>query len=191
MVQKILGTQLYDVLLTRTQDTTLSLIDRSEFSNRTQADLYISLHANASPTPSKTSHGIETYYVDFPTSTPPTRDVGYLSLGVHNDHLAKKIESEYFKKNTNASQLLAQTVHHTMIKHLQKTNKTIGDRGVKTAPLKNLLRSVIPTIYVEVGFLSHQEEARKLATQEHQKKLAEGISYGIQEFIKNYQNVSL
>lgn len=191
MIQKILAAQKYDVVLTRTKDHNISLTERSEFANQNQADLYISIHANASPVQSHLCHGIETYYVDFPTSSKPSQDVGYLSFGIDNNQIFQSIESRYFKKNTRTSQRLAETLQSNIVNHLKKTDQTIHDRGIKTAPLKNLLRSIIPTVYVEVGFLSHQEEAQKLANTEYQQKLAEGISHGIKEFIKNRKNVSV
>lgn len=191
MVQKILSNQQHEVILTRTKDTNLSLTTRSELCNHLHGDLYISIHANASLTPSKTARGIETFYVDFPISNPPTRDVGYLSLDIKNYQALKNIESTYFKKNTHASHILAHTLQTNLIKHVKKTHKTVNDRGIKTAPLRNLLRSIIPTAYVEVGFLSHHEEAQSLATEKYQKELAEGISHGILAFIQKYKSLSI
>ena len=61
----------------------------------------------------------------------------------------------------------------------------LNDRGVKQAPFVVLTGATMPAILVEVGFLSNSNEARQLATAEHQQRLAEAIALGIDDFVRS------
>ncbi len=156
------------VYLTRERDQTLLLDERTTFANRQQADLFISIHANAAP--NKQSCGIETYCLSDTLFTAEGADtVGRL--------FAQQLEYKYAK-----SQKLAHTVHQSLLSTLPAHYK-VHDRHVKHNVAQVLVGTTMPAILVEIGYVTHEQEARLLTQKDYQASIAEGIVRGINTYL--------
>ena len=183
------------VILTRNSDRFVELRDRSGIANRKKADLFISIHCNASPN-SKVVHGTETF-----------------AMGLHkteeNLAVAKREnavilqEKDYEKKyqgfNLNsplayimlanrqnaylASSLsFADGVEQQFKKHAKRSS-----RGVKQAGFLVLVQTAMPSILIEAGFLSNVEEEKYLNSEEGQEEIAESIFRAFQQYKKDVE----
>lgn len=174
------------VLMTREKDVFIPLADRTKFANRNGAQLFISIHCNASL--SKKTYGCETYYVS--ESDNAERGAAAVlensviklemkELGVLGDDMLRTILQDMtYHEYVHKSISLASYVQAKMSGRLNLT-----DRGVKH-DLFYVLRGVAaPSILVEVAFLSYPQEEAKLANSSFRKKAAEAIFEGIKEYM--------
>ena len=151
----------YSVLTSRNTDKDVGLVSRADQANKSNADMFLSIHFNAGGRGA--SYGIETYYYkDRPEYTPA------INKDKHND--PERLEK---------SRKLAQKIQQSLV---SKTGAY--DRGVKRETFAVLRETSIPSILVELGFIDNQEEVSKIKTNEYQEKLADGIVDGIVEYYK-------
>jgi N-acetylmuramoyl-L-alanine amidase len=164
------------VQLTRTTDRTLTLRQRVAIANRVPADLFVSIHANASA--SRTQHGYETYVV-----TARGIDVDGRALrsdtttprpGVAPDIALVLDDVERGAAQWESADLAARVQHA-----LHDRRGGDGDRGVRQDAHHVLLGATMPAVLVEIGFLDHPIEGRQLADPAVQGQLADAISEAI------------
>ena len=164
------------VQLTRTTDQTLTLRQRVAIADRVPADLFVSIHANASPT--RTQRGYETYVL-----TARGIDVDGRALrsdtttprpGVDPD-LALVLDDV----ERGASQWEAADLAWRIQRALRDRRGPDGDRGVRQDAQHVLLGATMPAVLVEVGFIDHPIEGRQLAEPAVQAQLAEAITEAI------------
>lgn len=177
------------VIFTRNTDVFVPLIDRSRIANRHKADLFISIHANACPTPA--IRGTETFFLG-------------PSLSQTNLEIAKKENSvilleegydatyEGFDPNSSESYIMfemAQSVYLDLslyfadaIQQQFKTRIETPNRGIKQAGFLVLKLSSMPSVLVEAGFLSNQAEANYLNSDEGQHRIALSIFEAFKKF---------
>ena len=151
----------YSVLTSRNTDKDVGLVDRADQANKSNADMFLSIHFNAGGRGA--SYGIETYYYKARPEYIPA-----INKAKHND--PERLEK---------SRKLAQKIQQSLVR---KTGAY--DRGVKRETFAVLRETSIPSILVELGFIDNQEEANKIKTNEYQEKLADGIVDGIVEYYK-------
>jgi N-acetylmuramoyl-L-alanine amidase len=164
----LLATNGWKVLLTRTSDVDISLTNRVNFADACKADLFVSLHFNAAPSP--TNHeegGIETFCVT-PTGMPST-----LKRDFEDDTTLVFPNNRFDAENLR----YAMQVHRSLLK--------IGgarDHGVRRARFMTVLRGQNrPAILVEGGYLSNPREARRIADPAYRQKLAEAVAQALVE----------
>jgi len=151
----------YTVLTSRNTDKDVGLVSRADQANKSNADMFLSIHFNAGGR--GTAYGIETYYYK--------PEAGYTpAINKENHNNPDRIEK---------SRKLANKIQQNL---LYKTGAY--DRGVKRASFAVLRETSIPSILVELGFIDNQEEVNKIKTNEYQEKLADGIVDGIVEYYK-------
>jgi len=164
------------VQLTRTTDQTMTLRQRVAIADRMPADLFVSIHANASPT--RTQRGYETYVL-----TARGIDVDGRALrsdtttprpGVDPD-LALVLDDV----ERGASQWEAADLAWRIQRALRDRRGPDGDRGVRQDAHHVLLGATMPAVLVEVGFIDHPIEGRQLAEPAVQAQLAEAITEAI------------
>lgn len=179
------------VLLTREDDRFIPLQERTAFANRNQANLFISLHCNAAP--NRSASGIEVYFLSV-ARTDDARAVEMMENAV-----VEKYEGglEAVKRYDDLTYILMDMAQAEQLKessylaiklqaNLVKTTRA-KDRGVKQAGFYVLRGAFMPSVLVELGFISNREEERKLNNSEYQKLLAEAIYEGIKSYIFNYE----
>ncbi len=172
-----------EVIMTRTTDTYLTLEERTAIANTHRADLFISIHANASR--NRNAHGIETFFLNL------TTDNESIAVAARENATSEKNISELqeilndLMRNAkiNESSRLATYVQRSMYTNVSAQYNPTVNRGVKYAPFYVLLGAHMPSILVEAGFISNPRECRRLTDPEYQKALCNGIVEGIRSFI--------
>lgn len=174
-------------VLTRTTDTNVPLTQRTALANFNQADLFISIHLNSSP--SKSVKGAETYYLS------------QQATDLWASQLAQRENLETGEEVTPKGELnlvlweLAQVSHIRESAGLAETiqqefNGLLGtkDRGVRQAPFIVLEGAQMPAVLVEVAFLSNVLEARRLADTSFQDQATAALARAILDFKARYEN---
>jgi N-acetylmuramoyl-L-alanine amidase len=184
LAEKLRAELAFEVILTRDSDVYLSLEERTAIANTQNADLFISVHTNASL--NKNAHGIETFILNLATD-----DDAILVAARENATSAKNISDldsilKDLMQNAkvNESTRLASYVQQGMLHQLTKKYPKIQNKGVKKAPFYVLLGAEMPSILVEAGFISNLEECRRLIDPDYQDRLCQGIVEGIKRYIQ-------
>lgn len=174
-----------EVLLTREDDRTLSLEDRTRFANEKGADLFLSLHVNAAH--NRKAHGIETYTLNLNSDRYAMR-----LAARENASSERRIGDLQFiladlatKANTDDSVKLAKLVQQKMVSKARSRHgkDTIRDLGVKQALFFVLVGAKMPAILLETGFISHPEEGKRLQSGTYQEEVMRGVAEGVRQFI--------
>ena len=171
-----------EVVLTRRGDEYLPLEARTSLANRMGADLFLSIHANASEDPS--TRGIETYYLDFAAdpraeALAARENVGGLATMNHLDDLLQAIASN---SKLDESREFAETVQRTMLRTLRSVDPQIPDLGVKQAPFVVLIGARMPSILAEVSFLTNGNDATRLSTDVYRNLIVDALFAGIVQY---------
>lgn len=162
----------FTVCMLRSHDTFLALDQRTARANAYGSSaLFISLHANHAP--SAQASGIETFCLD--------RSLFKSIHGLETtlDVMVAPIQQNLYRR----SKEFAQNVHHGVITALEKSYGPIVDRHVRHAVAQVLVGTTMPGALLEVGFLSHPEEAKRLLDMQYQETIAQGIKSGILNFL--------
>lgn len=138
----------YRVVMTREDDTFVSLDKRAAMANEQQPDLFVSIHYNSAP--SAEAQGIEVFYF----------------LSKEN------------KARTQKSKKLAQNILKNVLKHTDANS-----RGVKSGNFLVIRETTVPAVLIEGGFLSNEAELLNIKNPDYVKKLAWGISKGIEDYL--------
>ncbi len=174
-----------EVLFTRTTDIFIPLAKRPALANSQKADLFVSIHLNASPDPH--AKGIETYYLNF-TTDPEAMRVAALENRANDMGLADLqdlIKVVLANTKLKESQLLGEKVQRELVRNLSKYYPNIEDRGVKYAPFLVLVGTRMPAILIEADFISNPLTAERFTQEEYLEKIAEGITKGIEAYIQS------
>ena len=171
-----------DVILTRDSDTFLPLEERTAIANTNDADLFISLHINAHPSPEV--KGFETYFLNLSTNDEAMRVAARENAtSAHQMSDLEDILSDIMQNSKiNESSRLAQQVHNSIANGLDTPPYTIKNMGVKQAPFYVLIGAGMPAILIELAFISNPEDARLLGDDTFIDKMTGEISKGILEY---------
>jgi N-acetylmuramoyl-L-alanine amidase len=176
-----------EVVLTRTRDATLPLAARTARANGESADLFVSIHANASR--SRRLHGIETYVLnnthDRATIRLARMENGLDLIAPRRDRAdLRYILSDLVQVGKmDESVALATAVQRGLVGRLAARYPDVADLGVKRGPFYVLVGAYMPCVLVETSFLSHPAEGRRLASADYRESIAEGIEAGIARFL--------
>lgn len=180
-----------DVLYTRSDDTFIPLEERTNIANQAKADLFISIHANSSR--DQGARGIETYYLNLKGSTEAmevaARENATAQGGVHElQDLVKKIAQT---EKIDESKELAEDIQDSLAKRIQKSGKTIRNRGVRKAPFVVLIGADMPSILTEISFLSNPADEKLLKQPEQRQRVAEGLYQGMVSYLQSMNSVTV
>jgi N-acetylmuramoyl-L-alanine amidase len=170
------------VVLTRTDDRFVPLEDRTALANSEDADLFISLHVNASP--NADARGIETYYLD------NTTDEAAIRLAARENATSRRnisdlqfILSDMIQNmKLEDSITLAHRLQTALVGGMSKVMGDVRDLGVKKALFHVLVGARMPSVLVEMFFISNRAEAKSMSQDSHQDALVESLYEGIQRF---------
>ena len=172
----------FEVVLTRTDDKTLSLKQRATTANQSRGDIFVSIHLNSLEP--ATTRGVETFYLG--PSEHPDHDAVAAAENQNSGYsladLRTLLDGIYVDARRDESKRLAQSVQDAVMRRLSKTDPAMTDRGVKTAPFVVLVATDMPAILAEVSCLSNPDEAERLGTATHRQTIAEALVSGIQAF---------
>jgi len=180
---KILQKRGYKVYYTRTSDKFIKLRNRTKYANQKNADLFLSIHANAAR--KKTLHGVETFFLS-PARSERSKNVAAL------ENKTDMQEMDYFSKQTFlnvfnrekiiAANKLALDVQQGMLNRLKSKYSGIRDGGVREAPFWVLVGAQMPSILIETGYISNKKERKRMFNSHYQDLLAKGIADGIDSY---------
>ncbi len=173
-----------NVIMTRDSDVFIPLEERTAMANARGADLFVSIHANASR--NIRAAGIETYFLNL------TQDPYAIEVAARENSASTKNISDLqgilkdLMKNTKISESnsLARNIQNSLPNRLSKKYSGIKNLGVKKAPFYVLIGANMPSILVEISFITNPREGRNLASPLYR----ENIAVGIYEGISNYMN---
>jgi N-acetylmuramoyl-L-alanine amidase len=184
-LEKMIRKQLKcDTIMTRSKDAYISLEERTAIANTQNADLFVSIHTNASP--DKRAFGMETYILNLATD-----DEAIRVAAMENATSAKNISDldsilQDLMQNAkvNESARLASYVQDGMDARLKKKYDYIRNKGIKQAPFYVLLGAEMPSILVETSFISNPRECKRLTSARYQNLICQGIVDGIKRYMK-------
>jgi len=172
----------FEVFLTRDTDVYLPLEERTAFANRNKADLFVSVHVNANEKDSL--QGVETYFLNLTTDAASMKvakrenamtsaSLGSLQLIIKDLMLNAKI---------NESSRFASSIQNSIVSSLEKSGHERKDHGVRQALFYVLLGAQMPSVLVEIGFITNAAECRLLHEEAYQNSIVDGIVRGISTY---------
>lgn len=172
------------VLLTRGSDKTLTLDDRVKFTNDNHADLFVSVHANAST--SKEQSGVQTYYLNNASDKAAERLAAQenKNVGRKLSDLDQIISTMVQNASTEESRELARLVHKSMVSGLSRKYSGVADQNVRSALFYVLVGVKCPSILVETSYLSNPKEEKRLKDDKYRSAVADSIADGVRQYVK-------
>ncbi len=155
----------FATLLTRTDDTYVSLAGRAAIANEQPNCVFISIHFDDAPRP--VAAGVETYYAAHQISSDPIRVLSWLPFLRRTSSEPANVES----------QSLAAFIQEALVTHTQAV-----DRGTRPQQFFVIANVRHPAVLVEGGFLTNTEEMNKLATSDYREQIAAAISDGVMRY---------
>ena len=189
-LEKRLKKRGHPVYMTRKSDRFLKLPQRTKIADKKKAVVFISIHANSVPKSKRNKvHGIETFFLQ------NTRDAKSQRIAARENKSVLKgttklsrnviIDSVLTGPKIVESNKLAIDVQRRMITNLRTKYSGVKDGGVRHAPFWVLVGASRPSILVEVGYISHPHERKRLFTPAYQELIAKGIAEGVDSYLGN------
>lgn len=174
----------YRVRMTRDRDEYLTLRQRVAFANRVDADLFLSVHANATPTHAQ--RGYETYVL-----SPRGLDVDGRALRLEEGRQRLGPSSEVAAILEDVERGLAQDTAADLAARIQKRLGTVwdraDDRGVKQDAMHVLLGATMPAVLIEVGFVDHAIEGHALLDPAVQTRVCDALADAVHSTLRPKQ----
>ncbi len=178
------------VILTRDGDQLIALDDRTALANNNKADLFISIHANA--TLRGFGKGAETYFLSAKATDDEARNLAAVEnnaiglnqevAGVGDDLkliLWDMAQTEYLSESSQLAEMIQKEMNEAL---------GITNRGIKQAPFRILMGATMPAVLIEVGFINNPAEEKMMKDSEYQMKIARAIFRSIQTFQQAQSN---
>ncbi len=180
---KMLGERLrkagFIVLYTREKDVYVALEQRTEMANKKKADLFISLHVNAST--DKNLNGLETYFLDLArTSSAATVAARENAVSVKSiSDLQFILTDLMLSAKLQESRELSRIMQGSMHGRAQRAGFGVANNGVRSAPFYVLMGARMPAALVEIGYLSNAADAKRIQSDTYLERLADGLAAGV------------
>jgi N-acetylmuramoyl-L-alanine amidase len=185
------------VLYTRKKDVAVGLDERAHLANANKADLFVSIHVNASPSP--TAYGTETWVMGLDKSeknmSVSKRENAVILL---EENYLERYEG--FDPTSPESQILFELTQSAFkensLKAAAKVEQQFKDRvgrrslGVKQGPFWVLWATSMPSILIELGFLTNAKEEQYLLNESNQELMASAIYRAIKEYKEELESVN-
>jgi N-acetylmuramoyl-L-alanine amidase len=182
-----------EVVLTRNIDEFIPLEERTAIANREGADMFLSIHANASR--QTTARGIETYFLNFATN-PEAEAVAArenATSGRTMGNLPELVKTIALNNKVVESRELATMIQTSMMRRLRLQNQTLRDLGVKQAPFVVLIGAQMPSVLAEISFLTNKSEASLLKQNSYRQRIAQALCDAVLKYqgsLKKVTNVA-
>jgi N-acetylmuramoyl-L-alanine amidase len=176
-----------EILMTRDDDRKVALDDRTAVANHAHADLFVSIHANASRRDS--AHGSETYFLSYQATDDEARAVAalennplQLDEGVPGESgldmvLWDLAQSAYLKESSDLAEMIQSRLNDTL---------GVRNRGIKQAPFRVLMGATMPAVLVEVAFITSPEEEKRLREPAFKDQIADAIADSVRRFRERF-----
>lgn len=179
-----------DVVMTRDTDVYIPLEERTAIANREGADLFLSIHANASR--NVHARGIETYFLNFAMNPEAeavaARENATSAQAMHS--LPDIVRAIALNNKLNESRDLAGTVQRSMVKRMSARNRAVKDLGVKQAPFVVLIGAGMPSVLAEVSFLTNKQDGAMLKTAAYRQQIAQALCDAIVTYQQSLKRVN-
>ena len=181
-LEELLKKQNVEVVLTRRTNAYLTLEERTALANKSDADLFLSIHANASTVQSV--RGVETYFLNFASNPEAEAIAARENAGSARSmrHLPDIVQAIAMNNKIDESRDFATIVQSTLYEQLRRSNRTLKNLGVKQAPFMVLVGARMPSVLAEISFMSNRAEATLLKTERYKQQIAEALSAGIMRY---------
>ena len=185
-VASILKQKGYTVYLTRNDDTFIKVQDRTVLANEKNADLFISIHTNAVPKEKANQiDGIETFFLS-PTRNERAKRVAALENKSDIREMSDSSKDVFLESlnrpRITASHKFAIDIQAGILQSVRSKYKDVKDSGVREGPFWVLVGAQMPSILVELGYVSHPIESKRLYDKAYQQLLANGIANGVDSY---------
>ena len=176
----------YKVYLTRTNDTFIKVMNRTVLANEKNADLFISVHTNSVPKEKANEvTGIETFFLS-PARNERAKRVAAIENKSDIREMSSSSQSVFLESlnrpRITASHKFAIDVQAGLLQATRSKYKDIKDSGVREGPFWVLVGAQMPSILVELGYVSHPIESKRLYDKDYQLLLANGIANGVDSY---------
>lgn len=176
----------YSVYLTRKTDTFVELKNRTKLSNDKNADIFVSIHTNAiGKDKANELEGIETFFLS-PARSERAKRVAALENESDMDSMNNNSQMTFLtilnQSKITESNKLAIDIQQNLLYEARHVYKDIVDGGVREGPFWVLVGAQMPSVLVELGYISHPRESQRLFTTKYQKQLATGLANGIDAY---------
>jgi N-acetylmuramoyl-L-alanine amidase len=171
-----------EVILTRRVDAFVPLEERTAIANREGADLFLSIHANASRRIA--ARGIETYFLNL-TTDPEAESVAARENAASARtmrQLPDIVKTIALNNKIDESRDFAAMIQSALYTQLKRADATVKNLGVKQAPFMVLLGATMPSVLAEVSFITNRQDQALLKTGAHRQRIAEALYAGILEY---------
>ena len=182
-----------EVIMTRDSDRFVALEERTAIANSQRADLFISIHANASP--SRAASGVETFFLS-PDRAPAedlqaaARENARLASNKATDKPEPMFASVTVGNRVAESRELARYIQAGLVRGIgAESPRTAMNRGVKHAPFVVLLGAAMPSVLAEVSFLSNPKDDALLQTGQFRERVAASLFAGLNAYLKKNRPV--
>ena len=185
-VGAILKQRGYTVFLTRNNDTFIKVMDRTVLANEKNADLFISIHTNAVPKEKANEvDGIETFFLS-PARNERAKRVAALENKTDIREMSTSSKDVFLESlnrpRITASHKFAIDIQAGILQSVRSKYKDVKDSGVREGPFWVLVGAQMPSILVELGYVSHPIESKRLYDKAYQQLLANGIANGVDSY---------
>ncbi|HEY3836953.1 MAG TPA: N-acetylmuramoyl-L-alanine amidase [Bryobacteraceae bacterium] len=188
LIEQRLGAE---VVYTRQDDTFVPLEERTAIANRSHADLFLSIHANSSPI--KAVAGVETFYLNFTSSTDALDVAARENASSQKSvfELRDLIQSISLHDKIEESKEFATNIQRTMQANAVRSISSARDRGIKKAPFVVLIGAQMPSVLSEIGFVSNPREEALLKRGEHRQQIAEALYKGLSRYADSLSHIQV
>ncbi len=179
-----------EVVLTRRTNDFIALEERTAIASRENADLFLSIHANASRRVA--AKGVETYFLNFATNPDAEAVAARENAGSKTSmsKLPELVQQIAMHDHMKESREFAQIVQTNMVRSLRMQNKATVDRGVKQAAFVVLIGAKMPSVLAEVSFLTNKAEASLLKKESYKNRIAQALADAILRYQASLKKVT-
>lgn len=187
-LEKLLKDAGVPVVLTRRTDAYVPLEERPAIAQREQADLFLSIHANASR--ARAARGVETYFLNFSTD-PAAEEVAARENAATSrtiTNLPDLLKAITLNNKLDESRSFAGLIQKAMARQLKGANAGVKDLGVKQAPFVVLIGAEMPSVLVEISFITNPQEGRLLKSGAYRQKIADALFDAVRSYQRSLKS---
>jgi N-acetylmuramoyl-L-alanine amidase len=179
----------FEVVLTRRSDSYVSLEERTAIANKAGADLFLSIHSNASA--SASARGIETYFLNFAPNTEAEAVAARENAGEARTmrSLPEIVRAIAMNNKRAESRDFASMVQNSMYTEMRKSNKELRNLGVKQAPFMVLVGATMPAVLAEISFITNRQDATLLKTDKYRQQIADALLAGVKRYQQSFRRM--
>lgn len=181
----------FGVVLTRRTDEFIPLEERPAIATREQADLFLSIHANASR--NQNARGIESYFLNFATDLDAAAVAARenAATGRTMNNLPEIVRAITLNSKLDESRSFASLIQRAMAARLSGANKGLRDHGVKQAPFVVLIGASMPSVLAEISFITNAQEARLLKSGAYRQRIAQALFDAVRGYQRSLKNAQV